>query len=228
MFFLFVSAMGTTNAVITSTISEFENISRTEKIFYSRQLNKKYGYRNTGFIYLRISFISWTLIAYIPVIVMNSDAFLDGLTNFPVLFFFFVYAIMILLYWKNIFMKKKLVNGKNRWGYTTLVLITVIGVFIAMSLSIIFVIVSAVSDPGGEASWGLFRPDKGTYMIISNLMIAIIHLVFAMLFLLLPLINYSLFRMKNEKNIFEDIDIELENKQNEKPSLVVGTQIFQI
>ena len=65
-------------------------------------------------------------------------------------------------------------------------------------------------------------------MIISNLMIAIIHLVFAMLFLLLPLINYSLFRMKNEKNIFEDIDIELENKQNEKPSLVVGTQIFQI
>ncbi len=207
MFFLFVSAMGTTNAVITSTISEFENVAHTEKIFYSRQFNKKYGYKNTGLIYLIISFTIWILIAYIPTIIMGSDAFLDGLTNFPVLFFFFIYSIMIFLYWKNIFMKQKVKQGKNRWGYTILVFVSVIGVFLAMSLSVVFIMLSAIVDPWVPSSWGLF----GGRIPISNFVVAILHIVFATIFILLPLINYLLFRMKNEKNIFSDIDIEIEN-----------------
>ncbi len=252
-FFLLISAAGTTNSILAATLSEFENISLSEKIFYSRQLNLKYNSKTTGLIYFVVSILFWMCAAYIPVIVMDSDAFLDGLSNFPVLFFFFIYAILIFLYWKNIFSKKynkgknvknesflkklhldkenrlnfkkgKTKNDVKPWIYTTLLFTSVIGVFVTLMLSVIFVIVSAVNNPHGDSFWGFLN--KTTQ--ISNLTAAILHLVFAGIFILLPTINYLLFWRKNEKNIFEDIDIELYSQSQDEKTLVIETRVFDL
>ncbi|MGL6125022.1 MAG: APC family permease [Metamycoplasmataceae bacterium] len=223
-FFLLISSSGTMNAIIGSTMSEFENISLSEKIFFSKQLNTKFGYKTTSLLYYTSSVLFWVLIAYIPAIVMGSDSFVDGLSNFPTLFFFFVYAIIIFLYWKNIFIKNKNIQGNRPWIYTTLVFTSVIGVGLSMMLSIIFVFVSAIEDPHGSSAWGFLMSE----VKISNLVVGVLHIVFAAVFILLPLINYILFKMKNEKNIFENIDIELDNKTKREKTLVIDTRIIVV
>jgi hypothetical protein len=55
--FLFISAAGTTNAIGAGTLSEFENISFSEKIFYSRQMNLKFGHKTTGLIYYSLTIL---------------------------------------------------------------------------------------------------------------------------------------------------------------------------
>lgn len=225
MFFLLISASGTTNAVIGAALSEFENISISEKIFFSRQLNEKFGFKKTSLIYYVSSILFWALIAYIPVMIMNSDAFVDLLSNFPILFFFLIYATIIFLYWKNIFMKSKELKGDKPWIYTTLVFTSVVGVCVSILLSFVFTFVSAGTDPFGDSAWGfLFSSVK-----ISNLVVAILHIVFTIIFILLPLINYILFKMKNEDNIFENIDIELSNQQIQiEKNIVSETRVIKI
>ncbi len=251
MFFLFISAAGTTNAIGAATLSEFENISLSEKIFYSRQLNLKYNYKTTGLIYYIASILFWACIAYIPAIIMNSDAFIDGLSNFPVLFFFFVYAILIFLYWKNVFMPKygkglkkqsfqktlhldkenrinfkkgKIQDAPKPGVYTALVFTSVIGVFLMLILSVIFVMIDAVNKPFEGSSWGFLNKTTP----ISNLMVFILHLVFGFVFILIPTINYLLFWTKNEKNIFEDIDIELYSQNRDEKTLVLETRVIDL
>ncbi|MGL5643287.1 MAG: APC family permease [Metamycoplasmataceae bacterium] len=224
-FFLFVSASGTMNAIIGSTLSEFENISASEKIFFSRQLNAKFGITKTSLIYYASALSFWGLVAYVPAMIMNSDAFIDGLSNFPTFFFFFIYSILIFLYWKNIFTKTKSMHGKRPWIYTTLVFISVISVSFSMLLSAIFVFVSAISDPTGNFSWGfLYDTVK-----ITNLIAAILYLVFAIIFVILPVINYMLFRMNNENNIFEDIDNEIASHALiDEKNIVADTRVMHI
>ncbi len=255
--FLFISAAGTTNAIGAGTLSEFENISFSEKIFYSRQMNLKFGHKTTGLIYYSLTILFWALVAYIPAIIMNSDSFIDGLSNFPVFFFFLVYAIMIFLYWKNIF-KPKFSKGKNlknqnflktmkldnqnrlsfkkgkikdndkSWVYTVLVMTSVIGVFLALTMSIIFTIVAAVNNPFDNSNWGFMRPNPDGTTFINNLTAAILYLVFIAIFVLLPTINYLLFWIKNEKNIFEDIDVEIYNQKQDEKTLVIETRVFDL
>ncbi|MGL5308896.1 MAG: APC family permease [Metamycoplasmataceae bacterium] len=224
-FFLFVSASGTMNAIIGSTLSEFENISTSEKIFFTRQLNAKFGARITSLIYYSSAILFWSLVAYIPAMIMNSDAFVDGLSNFPTFFFFFIYSILIFLYWKNIFTKNKSMHGKRPWIYTSLVFISVISVSFAMILSTIFVFVGAINDPFDNYSWGFLYDN----VKITNLVVAILYIVFAIIFTILPIINYTLFKMNNENNIFEDIDIEIANHQlMDNKNIVADTHVIQV
>jgi len=112
IFFLFVSAAGTTNVITGSTLSEFENISFSERVFFSKQLNSKFSYKKSALIYLITSLFFWSLISFIPTIIIQSDSFVDGMSNFVILFFFLVYATLILLYWKNIYIKLKYQSNK--------------------------------------------------------------------------------------------------------------------
>jgi hypothetical protein len=45
---------------------------------------------------------------------------------------------------------------------------------------------------------------------------------------LLPTINYLLFWIKNEKNIFEDIDVEIYNQKQDEKTLVIETRVFDL
>ncbi|MGL5617779.1 MAG: APC family permease [Metamycoplasmataceae bacterium] len=223
-FFLFVSASGTMNAIIGSTLTEFENISASEKIFFSRQLNAKYGTTITSLIYYVSAISFWGLVAYVPAMIMNSDAFIDGLSNFPTFFFFFIYSILIFLYWKNIFTKTKSMHGKKPWIYTTLVFVSVVGVNLSMILSVIFVFEGAINNPTKEFSWGFLHDT----VKITNLVVAILYIVFALIFITLPIINYMLFKINNEHNIFEDIDNEITNHKLDQKNLVVDTHIIHV
>lgn len=201
MFFLLASAAGTTNSITGSAISEFENISKEEKIFFSKELNNKFNYKITSTIYLSISLGIWSLISFMPVLITGSDSFIDGLSNIVVLFFFIVYGALILLYWKNIYMKNK-VTSKSHVPYTILVFMSVIGVWSSMILSFFSTMIAAIQFPNKSSSWGFMEAGDG----ISNLSVFIIYLVFIVIFILLPLINWMLFKNKKEYNIFQNID----------------------
>ncbi len=220
VFFIFISATGTTNAIIAGAVSEFENISLSEKVFFSKQLNKKIGYKNSGLVYQLLALTFWWLVILIPTILMNSDNFVDGMSNYIVFFFFLVYATLIFLYWKNIYIKKTTHKSKYPWIYSIFVFISIIGVFLSMLLSLIFVILSAIQDKNGNSNWGLYINDASLYhgvgIAISNLVVVILQLVFALIFVLLPLINYLLFRFQGEKNLFKNIDLEIENQNDLK------------
>ncbi|MDK2819264.1 MAG: amino acid permease [Mycoplasmataceae bacterium] len=201
MFFLLASAAGTTNSITGSAISEFENISRDEKVFFSKELNEKFNYKITSTIYISISLTIWSLASFIPVLITDSDSFIDGLSNIAVLFFFIVYGILIFLYWKNIYMKNK-ITSKSRVPYTVLVFISVIGAWSSMILSFFSTMMAAIQFPNKASSWGFLISGDG----ISNLVVFIIYLIFIVIFILLPLINWMLFKNKKEYNIFQSID----------------------
>lgn len=223
-FFLFVSAIGTTNAITAAALSEFENISFTEKVFFSKQLNKKFGHKKTALIYFLSSLFFWALIAYIPAISMGNDSFVDGMSNFVIFFFFLIYATLIFLYWKNIYKKQFLYKNKRPWLYTILVFISVIGVFLSMFLSVLFTLISAINEPFKPSSWGLY----GSGPAVSNLAVIILYVVFGFILVALPLINYFLFRFKKEKNIFENIDLEIHSQYIKENTLILETQIIKI
>lgn len=96
--FILISAYGVTNGIIAAGVSNFEHSVRSNTFFGAKTLKAKWGEFKTTIFYLGFTFIFWALIILLPAALQNSDAIVDGATNYPTLFFFAIYAVVILLY----------------------------------------------------------------------------------------------------------------------------------
>jgi amino acid transporter len=96
--FLFISAYGVLNGLSLATVAMHEQIAEMETLIGQKKLNAKFGSRITALIYGFISMGVITLCYGLPAIIGNSDSYVDGITNMPVIFFFAIYAVTILLY----------------------------------------------------------------------------------------------------------------------------------
>lgn len=196
-FFLFISAFGTSNAIIGVGVKEFQHLCHNQKIFFSKKLFDKFGEKNGGLLLQIISIVFWALIIYIPSIVLNTDSIIDGFSNLAVAYFFLVYTYVIYLFWKNVYLKdSKFQEGSNKTRYSILVWTTIVFVIMGIFANFFFVAFDGIKNWNIASSWGLYLSGSGT----KNFIVLILYGVGAFIFICIPLFNFYLIE-KIEKRV---------------------------
>ena len=187
-FFLFVSAYGTSNAIVGVGVKEFENVCLDQRFIFSNKLNQKFGAKNGGLILEIMVLTFWSLLIFIPSIVLKTDALIDGFSNLAVVFFFVIYTLLIFFFWKNKYLKESQFQANsNKVRYSILVWTTIVAVSFAVLLNFIFIINDAIQKTTDASSWGLFLTNEEKFF--SNLNVVITYLVISPIFFGLPFLN---------------------------------------
>lgn len=190
--FIFISAFGTSNSIIGTLMNEFNNIITFESVVGSAWLKRRFGQKKASLFFSLIMLLNWSIIIFIPSIIINNDAFIDGLSNVVVVGMFFIYAGVIFFYWKNIYSKEQ--HNKKVTGYTIMVWIACLSVLFVSVLNLFFVFYEVIRDwEKINESWGLIL-DKG--IPLNNLSVLIISVIFYSLFFSIPFVNYQLIKNK--------------------------------
>lgn len=186
---IFISAFGTTNSICGSALHEYNNLVIRENIFFINKIKSKFNNSKSALISFVLVVSFWSLIILIPSIIINHDGLIDGFSNLVVVAIFPIYAYLIFLYWKNIYLKSNK-NNKYRHWYAIAVWVALIWVILAIGLNIYFVLEAAIKSWNGSSSWGLFVAPQDT--AINNLNVLILYIVFFAIFFSFPFINFKI------------------------------------
>lgn len=202
-FFLFISVYGTTNSLNACCLSELDNLIRANIIFGLTRIKNKIGHKKTKNLLMILSSIFWMILIFVPSAILDNDQLIDGFSNFPIVFFFIVYAVMIYYYWKNIYQKnnhrqelfyksvyQKSYRLKKIDYYTIFVWITIIMVFAVVGINMVVVFISGITEPNRISTWGLYKSISG--IKLTNLHVLIIYIIALTFFIALPVINFQL------------------------------------
>lgn len=185
---IFISAFGTTNSICGSALHEYNNLVIRENIFFINKIKSKFNNSKSALISFVLVVSFWSLIILIPSIIINHDGLIDGFSNLVVVAIFPIYAYLIFLYWKNIYLKSNK-NNKYRHWYAIAVWVALIWVILAIGLNIYFVLEAAIKSWDGSSSWGL-SVTQG--IPINNLNVLILYIVFFAIFFSFPFINFKI------------------------------------
>ena len=214
--FLVVSTLGVINGISAFTVSTHEQAITTGTIFGTKKLRNKLGDVKTTFIYMVIVALIWSAIVGIPAIIINSDSIIDGVSNFPTLFFFAIYAIIILLYT----LKRKDIKTKkmNNIVYYIFAWIAIIGIIFVVGYQLIYAFyIGALIDGTQDSHWGLFAQNN---YIFKMWQASIVMFAFLLIFFLMPLINIMLIRHSEKMGI-------IIKKKLEKPKTCIKTNTLK-
>jgi hypothetical protein len=136
--FIVLAVLGVVNSLCLTSIRAFQSVIDNETIFGAKFMQRITGNRAPfgGLIYLSIMVLFYFAIIGIPSSIMNNDQLVDGISNFPALFFFGVYAIVITYGLINHFTKK--VPTKPMRGYSVIATIAIIGCVFALGYNLIY------------------------------------------------------------------------------------------
>lgn len=203
-FFLFVSAFGTSNAIIGVGVKEFEHICYDNKVVFVKKLANKFGPKKGGLILMSIVISFWSIILFTPSAIMNNDSIIDGFSNLAVAFFFVIYALLIFYFWKNVYLKDtKFQEESNKTRYSILVWITIIGTLISVLLNLFFVLYYGITKWNYSAtSWGLYLYGKDDFSTITNLTVLVIYVITIPTFSFLPKFNFYLLKKIDKTTIY--------------------------
>lgn len=190
--FIFISAFGTSNSIIGTLMNEFNNIITFESVVGSAWLKRRFGQKKASLFFSLIMLLNWSIIIFIPSIIINNDAVIDGLSNVVVVGMFFIYAGVIFFYWKNIYSKEQ--RNKKVTGYTIMIWTACLSVLFVSILNLFFVFYQGIGKWNEKnESWGLSL-NKG--IDLNNLSVLIISVIFYSLFFSIPFVNYRLIKNK--------------------------------
>lgn len=165
--FIFISILGVLNSFCALIIRSFQSII-DEQLVYNAPWFRNFNY--TVMPYYNnpykgatfLAFISLTtvfIIMLIPSAILNTDALIDGMSNFPVTIFFGVYGTVILGGIINRFTKKHTVNKVR--GFMVVAPVAVLGCYLVSFFQLFYTFsIDAFSDPFGSISWGLFSQNN--------------------------------------------------------------------
>ncbi|WP_406602898.1 APC family permease [Metamycoplasma sualvi] len=186
---IFISAFGTTNSICGSALHEYNNLVIRENIFFINKIKSKFNNSKSALISFVLVVSFWSLIILIPSIIINHDGLIDGFSNLVVVAIFPIYAYLIFLYWKNIYLKSNK-NNKYRHWYAIAVWVALIWVLLAIGLNIYFVLEAAIKSWNASYDgWGL-SVTQG--IPINNLNVLILYIVFFAIFFSFPFINFKI------------------------------------
>ncbi|PAF54844.1 APC family permease [Mycoplasmopsis agassizii] len=229
-FFIFISTLGLLNGLTGFMIQDYSRAVQTRLSLGSdwliKNIRAKFNGRDIShevraLVLIAIYMLLWLLPIWLPAFIFNSDAFLDGATNWPTLLFFFNYAIIMGLYaykrFKGHFKEGEIKKINNVVFYgSTIIAISLIAV--AVIAFIYSTVSTAAIDPEGSASWGLFA-DGG--FKATNFLRFILFIAFTFIMLLAPFVNALLIKAIEKRDVIEDL-AKLEEGVDEKtPSLQV-------
>ena len=146
-----------------------------------------------------VIFLFWILAVYLPTIIWNTGAFVDGISNFPSIFSFSIYAIIILFY---IIKRQKTKTKKiNNWLFTFFSLIAVTGILLLVSYQTIYnFFIRSIIDPNWTTHWGLFLAGDPRPKIVGW-QASVMFFSFITIYISFPVINYYLAKRIEKNNV---------------------------
>ncbi|VEU59059.1 APC family permease [Mesomycoplasma neurolyticum] len=205
-FFIMVSIFGTYNGVTLAFLTELETAAKVETIFGIKFLKNKFGITKTKFIYVFALYLIVFVISILPSIILNNDRLIDGVTNYPTIFFFMVYAFNVVVY--TIKRKKITETTKlNNIIFYTAALIFVIGISI-IEVTYFVLLISDVFNENFETTWGLFIDgDASTIPSYVGLLFYFLMLIFA---ISIPFLNFYLEKLIFKRNIIKELEQKIQ------------------
>lgn len=195
--FIMISILGGVNSFSASIVRSFQSIVE-EKIFFGYNWVEKHSSKISfvnndikgGYFLTLIVCSIWLLIILIPSIAIGSngtDAFVDGISNFPTIFFFLVYGILVFFGFLNRFTKK--VEVQKYKLFMVFAPISFIGILIVFGYVFFYenLVKPFISD--SNINWGLFYSNN---FEVKPWMSTIWFFISIFLFVGLPLSNYWL------------------------------------
>ncbi|MGL4616840.1 MAG: APC family permease [Mycoplasmoidaceae bacterium] len=203
--FITISILGVLNSFSSSSIRSFNSLIDEKILFCHSQVSsisnkfftKFVSEIKPGYILCMIVAIFWFVVITIPSIAKGSngtDIYVDGVSNYPTLFFFAIYGFVILGGFKNRFTKK--VEVQKQKTFIIAAPIAFIGSFTVFGYQLFYeTIFKSIENPKGSLTWGLFFTNGVTAQRWEGM---ILFIVFLLVFILLPVINFFLFPLTNK------------------------------
>lgn len=150
---------------------------------------------------------------FVPMIILRTDSFIDGISNFPTLLYFSVHGTVILIYsWKRKDVETKKINN---FIFRTFSIIAILGIFFVVGYQVFYgFFINAILHPSETTHWGLYIGDAnqdtinnpafppvklGQYMTLAQASIMMWFMI--LIFLFGPRVNRAL------TETFEDNDV---------------------
>ncbi|TDO20488.1 amino acid transporter [Mycoplasma testudineum] len=217
-FFIFISTIGLINGNCAFTLNDFDNAVDVGLIFGSSYLKKRIlsNHKNADFarktravILIFLVNIFWSFFVFVPSLIYKTDDFVDGASNWPTVFFFNIYALIMIFYlYQKIWGKLKPVDikkvTKKYWIY---IFVTIIAILLIMVIEfgLLYkyfydgIINSFASNP-----WEGFFSNPGYYNP-NNIVQLSFYLFFLFLFLTLPYLNLFLIKKVERREIINKL-----------------------
>ncbi|GAA5414691.1 APC family permease [Ureaplasma ceti] len=194
--FILICVLGVLNSLVLVGLRTYQ-YSIQYRIFYGYWWFNRFSNKNmkAGMLIALLIYGFWWTVFLIPSAILNTDAFVDGFSNFPTLFMFAIYGTVILKGWINRFSKK--VHVTKMPGFIWIAPIAVLGCYLAFGYQFFyFFSIKAFIDPMAIVNWGLFS--QGGF-VTRAYMSAICFFVMIAVFVLTPFINDAFLKLKYNK-----------------------------
>ena len=210
-FFILISVIGVVNSFSASSLRAFQSLISENLFFASDSVRKissktpfikKYELAN-GFILEIIVICIWWTIIMLPSVIVNADkggtdAFVDGISNFPTMFFFLVYGALIMgALWNR---KTNKVKVQKQKFFLVIGPIAIIGILIIFSYLFFFWFlinpIMLIDDHTANYGWGLFYTNGFVTTPWYSLILFFLSLL---TFIFLPIINFKLKKRSDKK-----------------------------
>ena len=203
-----ISTLGVVNGVSAGSVAMIEQIVVTDTLFGIKSLKKKAKEKTTPII-LTILLTMGFLVIGIPAIILNSDGYVDAISNFPTLFMFAFYGLIIFLY--TIKRKQQKTKKINNILFYSMAFIAILGIFFVVGYQFFYgMTVSLLLDPNGDSHAGLFMPGKRSTpnnIAFLNKELAILFFATFVIFVALPFINYALIKYFEKRDPIKATEI---------------------
>lgn len=217
--FIMISVLGVVNSFSASIIRSFQSII-DEKVFFAHDFIKKISNNipyikddvKSGTILSLIVCMFWFIVLIIPSLCVSkngTDAFVDGVSNFPVIFFFLIYGILVLFGFINRFTKK--VEVRKYKLFLVFAPISLIGILLVFCYVFFYQNLIQPFIDEIDLSWGLFYSNGYK---VTSWMSMIWFFISLVLFLLIPYLNYFL---KNK----------IDSRKNENLNIIVYSEKYK-
>lgn len=205
--FITVSAYGVANGVTAGGVANFEQSVATNTFVGAKTLNKKIGNFWTTVVYISICFVFWGTITFVPALIQNSDRVIDGVTNYPTLFFFAIYGAVIFAY---LLKRSKYETKKiNNIIFKVASITAIVGIALILGWQFFYTQTIAVFNaPHSDVSWGFFHGGPKHY---QNWQQFAIFASFLFIFFTFPFINkWATKKFENNEVIIGTQSLNLE------------------
>lgn len=165
-FFITISAYGVQNGLSTSYVSNVENMMQKDTFVGQKKLISKFGIRKSVVIFIISLTTFWMTVVAAITIPLNTGAIVDALSSLPTIYFFFSYAIVILLYTLK---RDKIDSSKmNNTAFKVCAWSAIVGIFLIYGYLIVWTYFGdVIAHPMSDTSFGLWD-NGGDYSLIKN------------------------------------------------------------
>ena len=199
--FIFLSVIGALNAMVLTGLRSFQSsVDMRVVMFWYKLLPLELRGRENkgGFILSIIIYLFWWIVLLVPSVIVNSDDFFAGVSNFPTLFMFAIYGTVVLGGIINRFTKKVYVNKIK--GFLVMAPISVLGCYLAFGYQFFYAFsVNAFIHPFANANWGLFLTNG---YVTKNYMALIWFFTMIIFFVVVPFINDAFLKLAYTKRAY--------------------------